>query len=555
MRRLVPWVLVAVAGCEGTFVGATGNPLSPDSPSLTPIPPESTEPIVTACTDTPTPGPAPLRRLSHEEYQNALVDLFGDEALARQATRDFVPDPVSLGFRNAARFLDVKPVLLQSYQAAAELVASEVVKNLPALVRCDPAGGEACARTFIQDFVRRAYRRDLSREEVDRYLAVFRAGATGASFATGIESVVSAVLQAPNFLYRPEVEGDLSRTQPVAPFELASRLSFFLWQSIPDEALLDAAREGRLITKADVEREARRMLADPKARRLFNFFEQWLDVDELVGLRRDAAVFPGLNPSLAALLREEAREYVTRTVLDGDGSLEDLLTGEFSFVNGPLAQHYGLSGISGNAFQRVAWTSGKRGGFFMISGALVSHDKQTRTSIVNRGLRVRTLLLCQNIPAPPNNVPLNLGPIDATASQGDRLAAHRSEPACAGCHNLLDPLGEPFENIDAVGRERTVDEGGNPVKTAGMITGTRTLDGAVADGLALMKKLASSDEVRECLVTQAFRFVAGREEQQADLCSRQRTLQVFKDANWNVKELFVAMTQTDDFLMKPAITP
>lgn len=554
MRWLTSLLLLLVAGCEGSFMGSSGA-LPPDAPSLTPITPEQTKPIVTACTETATPGTAPLRRLSHEEYQNALVDLFGDEALARQATADFVADPMSLGFRNAARFLDVKPVMLQSYQAAAELMASEAVKDLPALVPCDPAGGEACARTFIEAFVGRAYRRDLTSDEVDRYLTVFRAGVMGATFTTGIEWVVGTTLQAPNFLYRPEVEGDLTRTRPVAPFELASRLSFLLWQSIPDAELLQAAREGRLATKQDVEREARRMLADPKAHRLFNFFEQWLDVDELPGLRRDASAFPGLPATLAELLREEAREYVNRTVLDGSGTLEELLTGEFSYVNGPLAQHYGLSGISGSTFQRISWTSGKRGGLFMTSGPLVSHDKQTRTSIVNRGLRVRTLLLCQNIPAPPDNVPLNLGPIGGTASQSDRLAQHRTEPACAGCHNLLDPLGEPFENVDAVGRERTVDEGGRAVKTAGTVTGTQSLDGEVADGLALMKKLATAHEVQECVVKQAFRFAAGREEQQADLCSRQRTLQAFKDANWNVKELFVAMTQTDDFLMKPAITP
>jgi len=556
MSRLLLIPLFALAACEGAFVGLTGAPLRPSAPPLTPVTPgDPTPPIVTACTDTPTPGPAPLRRLSHEEYRFALVDLFGDEALATQATAGFVADPVSLGFRNSARFLDVKPVMLQAYQGAAELVASEVVKALPTLVPCSPTGGEACARTFIERFVGRAYRRPLTAAEVDTYLALFREGSSGASFSTGIEWVVGTALQAPNFLYRPEVDGDLSRPQGLSPNELASRLSFFLWQSIPDDALLAAARDGRLQTREDVEREARRMLADPKAERLFNFFEQWLDVDELPGLRRDPTAFPGLPTHLAELLREEARQYVTRTVLDENGSLEALLTGEHSYVNGPLARHYGLSGVSGDAFQRVQWTSGRRGGFFMASGALVSHDKQTRTSIVNRGLRVRTLLLCQNIPAPPNNVPLNLGPIDGTASQGDRLAQHRTEAACAGCHTLLDPLGEPFEHVDAVGRERSVDEGGRPVKTAGEVTGTATADGPVTDGLALLKRLATSDEVRSCVVTQAFRFGAGREEQPADLCSRQRALQAFKDSHWNVKELFVAMTQTDDFLMKPAITP
>lgn len=551
MRRYLP-LLILLAGCEGAFMGSTGQPLPPGSPPLTPITPET--PIVTACLDTPTVGVAPLRRLSHVEYQYALTDLLGDAALAQLATKDFVPDPISLGFSNSARFLDVKPVMLQAYQGAAELVASEAVKNLSALVPCSPSAGEACAQTFIERFVGRAYRRPLTTEEVDRYLTVFRAGAADADFATGIEWVVGAALQAPHFLYRPEVDGDLTQTQALSPDELASRLSFFLWQSIPDQALLDAASSGRLATKEDVEREARRMLADPKAERLFTFFEQWLGITELASFRRDATIYPGLPAELPDLMREEARQYVTHTVLEG-GSLTDLMAGEYSYVNGPLAQHYGLSGVTGDAFQRIGWSSGKRGGLFMTSGALTAHDKQTRTSIVRRGLAVRTLLLCQNIPAPPNNVPLNLGAADTTATQADRLAAHRTEPACAGCHTLLDPMGEPFEHVDAVGRERTVDEGGHPVQTAGEVINTQSVNGPVTDGLDLLKKLAASSETQACVVTQSFRFVAGREESQADLCSRQRTLQAFKDAHWNLKELFVAMTLTDDFLMKPAITP
>lgn len=551
MRRYLP-LLILLAGCEGSFMGSTGQPLPPGSPPLTPITPDT--PIVTACLDTPVVGVAPLRRLSHVEYQYALTDLLGNAPLAQLATKDFVPDPISLGFSNSARFLDVKPVMLQAYQGAAELVASEAVKNLSALVPCSPSAGEACAQTFIQDFVGRAYRRPLTTEEVDRYLTVYRAGAMDADFATGIEWVVGAALQAPNFLYRPEVDGNLAQTQALSPNELASRLSFFLWQSIPDQALLDAASNGQLATKQDVEREARRMLADPKAERLFTFFEQWLGITELASFRRDATIYPGLPAELPDLMREEARQYVTHTVLEG-GSLTDLMAGEYSYVNGPLAQHYGLSGVTGDAFQRIGWSSGKRGGLFMTSGALTAHDKQTRTSIVRRGLSVRTLLLCQNIPAPPNNVPLNLGPVDGTASQGERLAAHRTEPACAGCHTLLDPMGEPFESVDAVGRERTVDEGGHPVMTAGEVINTQSVNGPVTDGLDLLKKLAASSETQACVVTQSFRFVAGREESQADLCSRQRTLQAFKDANWNLKELFVAMTLTDDFLMKPAITP
>lgn len=553
MRRALPFLLIAVTGCEATFLPGEGSgpdPLNPKPPIV-----EEVKPIVTACTDTPTPGTAPLRRLSHEEYRNVITDLFGDETLSRNISKDFINDPMSLGFTNSARFLDVKLVMAQAYMKAAETLATRSVSsaNLPSIAPCHATGDEACARTVIDNVVRKLYRRALTTEEVNKYLAIYRQGRTSTNFATGVEWMLLAAFQSPNFLYRPEVEGVMD-ARAVAPYELANRLSFFLWRSMPDEALLTAAETGKLVTKADVERETRRMLTDPKAERVFEFFEQWLDIDELPSMVRNTSAFPGLSPTLANELREEARQYVKHTVLEDGVSLQEFLTAQYTWVNGPLATHYGLSGVTGSAFQKVSWTSGKRGGLFMLSGALVSHDKQTRTSIVNRGLRVRTLLLCQTVPSPPDDVPLSLGPIDATASQGDRLAAHRTNATCAGCHSLLDPLGEPFETIDAVGRERLVDEGGHTIKTEGSIVNTTTVNGKVADGMALMNTLSAAPEVQECFVRQLFRFGNGRIEEDADLCSRQRALESFTNSDFNVKELFVAMTQTDDFLFKAAVT-
>lgn len=554
MRRALPLVLLAITGCEAIIVpGEAEAPLKP----VTPVEPqlEPVKPIVTACTDSATPGTAPLRRLSHDEYRNVIGDLFGDPTLARDVTKDFITDPTSLGFTNSARFLDVKLVMAQEYMKAAETLSTRARSSavLPTIAPCHATGDEACARTVITNFVGKLYRRPLAPAEIDTYLALYRQGRTGADFATGVEWVLLAAFQSPNFLYRPEVDGALTQ-RAVSPYELASRLSFFLWRSMPDETLLTAAAEGRLLTKADVEREARRMLQDDKAERIFEFFEQWLDIDELPSMARDPVAFPGLSSSLAADLREETRQFVKHTVLEEGATLETLLTSPTSYVNQRLATHYGLSGVSGTDFQKVQWTSGKRGGLFMLSGSIISHDKQTRTSIVNRGLRVRTLLLCQTVPSPPDDVPLSLGPIDANFSQGDRLAAHRTNASCAGCHSLLDPLGEPFEGVDAVGRERVVDEAGRALKTAGSIVNTENVNGAVSDGLDLMHTLASAPEVRECVVRQLFRFGNGRIEEEADLCSRQRALEAFSNSGWNVKELFVAMTLTDDFLNKPAVT-
>jgi hypothetical protein len=562
LRRLTQAaLLVGLAACEGSIMGALpgeaptlpipGTPNTPSSPS--PMPPVE-RPIVTACEAAPTPGPAPMRRLSHEEYENALLDLFGDAALARTAVKDFVEDTASLGFRNSARFLDVKLVQAQKYMTSAEWVAAERVKTLATWLPCSTTGGEACARQLLGGVLKRMYRRSLTQAEQDAYLTLWRRGSMNADFKTGVEWMLVAALQAPNFLYRAEVDGALTQ-RPVSPVELASRLSFLLWRSIPDEALLAAAEQGRLVTKEDVEREARRMLEDVKAERIFEFFEQWLDVDEGRYLTRDPALFSNLPAGLGEALRAEAREYVKQTVLRGDASLAAVLAAPYSFVDSTLAQHYGVSVPAGGGFHKVTWTSGRRGGLFMASGALVSHDKANRTSIVNRGARVRTLLLCQTVPAPPDDVPLQLGPIDGNFTQGDRLEQHRTNPSCAGCHGLLDPLGEPFENIDAVGRERSTDEYGRPVKTAGEVVATQALDGEVAHGLELMQRFSQADEVRECVVTQLFRFSHGRQEESADLCSRQRALEAFKNSGWNVKELFVAMTQTDDFLFKPAVTP
>lgn len=486
-----------------------------------------------------------------------VEDLFGDATLARQVANTFITDSVSLGFRNGARFLDVKPVMMQKYQDAAELIASQVTSaaNLTKLVSCPTTQGETCARASIEKLLLKATRRPPSTGDVDRYVAIWRTGSTGADFRTGMEWVVGALLQAPRFLYRLEVDQDNGAQRPLSPYELASRLSFFLWQSSPDDALFEAARTGALSTAADVEREARRMLADPKADRIFNFFEQWMDVDEVSPLKRDANVFPGLPATLAELLREETHQFVRATVLEGDGSFDSLMTSPVTFMNGDLARHYGVSSITGASWQRYTFSSGKRGGLFMSTAALVSHDKQTRTSIVNRGMRVRTQLLCQTVPAPPDNVPLNLQPIDAQFSQADRLEQHRNNPSCNGCHTLLDPLGEPFEHLNAVGLERTVDEGNRPVKTAGRVFGTRDFDGPVNDGLDLMKKLSASEEARECMVTQLFRFSHGRQEERPDLCSRQRVFDRFKTSGWNVRELFVALTQTDDFLFRPGVAP
>ena len=315
MPRLLPRATLLLAlpllACEGRVSELTGSAVQELDP----------------CTSTVTVGTAPLRRLSHLEYGYTLTDVLGgDPALppvvaAQQAS--LTADPVSLGFKNSAAFLQVSPLLAQQYMDAAEAVSTRAVANLPALLPCAPAGDEAgCAARFITTVGARLYRRALDAEEAAAYQRVYAAARNGGyDFATGIQWVLFGLLQSPGFLYRVELDapGD-PPVRALRPAELAVRLSSLLWQSVPDQALLEAAADGGLATPAGVEAQARRMLADPKARRR-DFFDQWLDLDALAGLSRDPAVYPGLDPALPALLQEEVHRFVDGVVADG-GTLE-----------------------------------------------------------------------------------------------------------------------------------------------------------------------------------------------------------------------------------------
>lgn len=543
-----------LAGCTGEAarvegIFGSGSPGPEDSK-------KEPTPDTLRC-EAPTPGVAPMRRLSHIEYRYVVEDLFNSPTLGRTAVVGLVNDPVSLGFSNSATLLDVKPVLGQQYMEAAEKVAETSVSNLTSLgITCGvtPADPQACATAFIRGFVRKAYRRPLTPTEEQGYLTRFNTLRTAYDFKTGIEWIISTALQSPQFLYRAEIDDAADpAVRPVNPFELASRLSFFLWHSLPDDALLAAATENKLNTREDVEREARRMLADPRAARMLNFFEEWLDVDKLGAYPREASAFPALPAGLPDLFKNETRAFVKHVVFDGDGKLETLLTANYTFANATLATHYGLAATgSGANFVQVALPAGRRG-VWMQGGPLTSHDKPHRTSIVNRGLRIRTALLCQNIPAPPDNVNLTLGPVDQTASQRDRLAAHRTNVSCSGCHSLMDPVGQIFENVDAVGRIRTTDEAGRAVTTDGEVNATKEANGAVADGNELMTKLAQSSDVRQCFATQMFRYVHGREEQPTDACSRQQAFEKFAAAGYNVQELAVGIVTSDDFMFRPSV--
>lgn len=541
-------------GATGSGGSGTGGSVSSSGGSTTAGSGGSSG-ATTACS-TPLPGSAPLRRLSNAEYRNTVSDLFAMVpdivTIVAASTSEFPSESESLGFRNSAEFLTVQSLVAEKYMAAAEEIAATVALE-PGVVPCEPdVGAEmTCGRTFIREFGERAYRRPLADEETTRYDAQFQTALDAYDFATAVEWTIYSVLQSPAFLYRVErgLPSQTATTRPTA-YETAARLSYLFWQSQPDSSLLAAARDGALETPVQIEAKAREMLLDARSERLFQFFEEWLDLDRLEDFSRDDEIFPSLPDDLTDLYRNETKSFVESLLKRADGGFEELLTAPYTFANDSLAEFYGLSGANDGNFVRV--DDPRRSGI-LTQAMLVAQDKPYRTSIVRRGLKVITGFLCQNVPAPPDDVSLNLESIAPGLSQRERLALHRQNPACSGCHSLLDPIGLVFESFDAVGRYRTVDEDDQPIVTTSVIEGTTDANGTVADVGGLGALLAQSQEARDCYVTQTFRFFFGRDVEAADDCTLAQLRARFAEREFSLSELLVALTQTDAFLYRPTL--
>jgi hypothetical protein len=528
-----------MSSCLGTLQDE--RPGSPDNP----VAPGSCGDIA--------PGPSPIRRMTRLEYDNTIRDLLGDTSRPAQI---FPPDEQApVGFDNNAINLKVSPLLAEQYMKAAEQLAHTATENLPGLLACDPAtnpGGEdGCARQFIQEFGRRAFRRPLATEEVDRYLAVYTAGKTSWDFRTGIELAMQTLLQAPHFLYRVEfgVQDDPSaRALRVSSWEVASRLSYFLWNSMPDEELFAVAEADQLSSPDEVAAQARRMLDDPKAKdAIANFHTQWLRLGELGIMTKDTTIFPSYTPGLRDLLLAETMAFVNDVFFQGAGDLLTLLTAPYTLMNGTLADFYGESGPAGETFQRVDLDPAQRAGLLTQGSVLAMHAKSNQTSPVLRGKLIREQFLCQMLPPPPDDVDVTPPDLDPGLTTRERFSMHTAE-ACVGCHTLMDPIGFGFEHFDGIGLWRDT-EGALPIDATGQVIDwdqPPDFDG-VAD---LAQKLAASPQVQQCVVTQWFRFANGRNEVEGDECQLQALQNGFETSGMNMKELLVLMTQTDAFLYR-----
>lgn len=501
-----------------------------------------------ACNGTLDVPATPLRRLTTQEYVNAARDLFGDGI----PELDDIPADESVGPFASNAVAPITDLSTEQYLGAAEALARHAVANIDALLSCDRAalGESACAAQFVQEFGARAFRRPLDGEEQARYQALYAEYAAKGGLSNGIRVVVQALLQSPHYLYHVEFNTPAPAGQAIVPLsghEVASRLSFFLWKSVPDRALFDAATSGALASPEGLRQQAERMLADPRAHgAATRFFTDWLELSKLSYIEKDATLYPAFDDELRAAMTAETKHFVEHVLWNGDGRMQTLLAAPFSVLDGPLFELYGVTRPAGTSGPvRVDLDPAQRAGLLTQAAFLATHAHENQTSPVARGVSIRRNVLCDALPDPPANVNNQPPEPRPGATTRERFATHVEDPACAGCHNLIDPIGLGFEAYDALGRYRTTEQG-LPIDVSGEVTNT-SIGGTFNGAIELAARLAGSSEVEACMARQWFRYALGRFETVADGCSLERAIQNFSGSRHDVRELLAAIVSSDAF--------
>jgi len=531
--------VIFALGCTGKIGGQSGGGASSGTGGTGPADPAAA-------------GLLPLRRLTSREYLNTARDLLGDSTLGVADVPGESDDLSNNAFPfrqpNVIGTLDAG-----NLQAAAEALATNLASKLSTVLPCTPANAAAeagCANQFITTFGPKIYRRPLGATEVSHLAALYQTARTtlALDFNGAIDLLIEAMLQAPGFVYHWEMDPgaaikDGSVVQ-LGNYQIANRLSYFLWGTMPDATLFAAAAAGQLSTADGVETQAQRMLADPKAQDMIaDFIDDWLDVNVISSRPKDPTIYSMWNQDLASAMETEFRSYGSSTVL-GTGLFSDLLTGTKSSVNQALATIYGLGGVTGTTPQPVTFDPSQRGGLLTLAGFLTVTGATDGSSPVRRGHAVLTRLLCDTLPNPPADVPPPQPPTAGLTTR-QRFLQHDQNSCTGGCHSAMDPIGFGFEHYDGLGQYRTTDQN-LPVDASGSIV----LDGQTqtfSDALGLATMLATSPQVQACFATQWMRYALNRWDSTADLASIQGATDAFQTAGLNMRDLIAAVATSRTF--------
>ncbi len=560
--RLLGLCVALLSACttEGVIGDAPADRQEPD-PRLPPPPFE--------------PAPAQLNLLTPQQYRNVIRDVFGGEVTVSQ------PAPVDQ--REAGFFMVRTSTIVLSpdgahrYQEESSSIASQLMAPGPLRDRvmpCTPSAvvDDACASEFLSRFGRRLYRRTLTDAELERHVRLAREGAQLEGiedFYGGLEAAIMAQLQSPHFIYRHELGDPVDGTPGTLVLEgtqLASRLSFFLWNTTPDDALLDAAESGALDTFEGLEREVRRMVEDDRTRAgVANFFSEMLQLDK-EGEVKDSVVFLHANAALSGDARRETLLTIEDHVFDQDADFRDLFTTRRTFVNRRLAALYGLQApATGDEFAPVTFPEDSpRRGILGHASFLAPHASPTDASPTRRGEFVRAVVLCQEVPPPPANVETDLGGRSAELPLREQLEEHRVNPVCSGCHALMDPIGFGFQHFDGIGQYRRYERqfafdaqgnvardpetGDRLVAREHPIDASGDLDGVAFESASgLVEAIRNHPRLVPCLVRSMYRYATSHEDVPSEEAQLRQLERAFAEGGYRIKELLVSMTLSEGF--------
>ena len=492
-----------------------------------------------------------VRRLTRTEFNaTAAAALgFGVTEGSSLAAEDRV-----LGFTTHDR-LEVSPLFADQLETVSLQLASKASER----ATCPTGTAEAdCARSFIDGFVPKAYRRPVTSEERTQLLALYQVGRDGTDYKTGIQAVVQAVLESSSFLYRTELgAGDGAGLKALTPPELASALSYLLTAGPPDAELQAAAEAGSLADGAERGEAGAPPVETAAAKtQLKDFVVQWMGLGDVSSVQKNNNVFPDFSPALRDSMKAESERFIENVLAQDKARLTELLAADYTFADSTLAQFYGLPDRPGTTPAKVALPATRAGGLLTQAGLLSIYGHPDQSSPILRGKLVRTRLLCGTIPPPPPTVVAAAPPTDANKTTRSRVEAHTSNASCAGCHSQLDPIGFGMEDFDGIGKYRTM-ENGITVDATGQLDGTRDAEhqGAFTGAAQLARLLSTNSDVSDCANTQLFRFTMGRQEQALDACSLQPALSSFRGNELDLRELMVAYVRSPGFAQRRAVTP
>jgi hypothetical protein len=422
--------------------------------------------------------------------------------------------------------------------------------GLARFVPCDLNIGTTCLERFIQAFGRRAIRRPVPSELVTQLKAVYALGAQYGGTISGAKLVMTALLGSPEFLYLVERPAG-STGESLDAFETASRLSYFLWQSMPDEALLAAAEAGELSSSAGIRAQAKRLLTSNKSKNAIDrFTSEWLSLDGVERLRRNPTLFPKFTASLPEDMRQETLSFADYVIRKGDGTLNELLTAPYSFPRGGLFNLYGMTAPAGYTGTTPLQMPEARRGILTQASYLAMTSHETNTSVVRRGVVLLNNVLCSEIDFPTDLEVPPLPEPDPAKTTRERFAQHESNPVCGRCHKAIDPLGFSFEGYDALGERRTTENGLPIDETATVALNEPSLDGFVGSVRELAPKLANSPQVHGCFARQWYRFALGRMEMPADACTLASMKERLAASGGNIRELLLDLVTQDSFRLR-----